>query len=48
MGVPVFAVIYDMIRRFVVKGLQKHGKMELLEDLSDGHEKKIETADTDK
>ena len=47
-GVPVFAVIYDMIRRFVVKGLQKHGKMELLEDLSDGHEKKIETADTDK
>lgn len=29
-GVPVFAVIYDMIRRLVVKGLQKHGKMELL------------------
>lgn len=47
-GVPVFAVIYDMIRRFVVKGLQKHGKMELLEDLSDGHEKKKGTADTDK
>ena len=31
-GVPVFAVIYDMIRRMVVKGLQKHGKMELLLD----------------
>ncbi len=31
-GVPVFAVIYDIIRRLVVKGLQKHGKMELLEE----------------
>ena len=31
-GVPVFAVIYDMIRRLVVKGLQKHGKTELLEE----------------
>ncbi len=29
-GVPVFAVIYDMIRRLVARGLQKHGKMELL------------------
>ena len=33
-GVPVFAVIYDMVRRLVVKGLQKHEKMELLEDES--------------
>lgn len=30
-GVPVFAVIYDMLRRLVVKGLHKHGKTELLE-----------------
>lgn len=29
-GVPVFAVIYDMLRRLVVKGLHKHGKTELL------------------
>lgn len=31
-GVPVFAVIYDIIRRLVAKGLQKHGKTELLEE----------------
>lgn len=29
-GVPVFAVIYDLIRRMVVKGLKKNGKTELL------------------
>ncbi len=29
-GVPVFAVIYDMIKRLVVIGLKKHGKLELL------------------
>ncbi|MDE6889182.1 MAG: AI-2E family transporter [Eubacterium sp.] len=29
-GVPVFAVIYDMIRRMVVRGLKKHGKTALL------------------
>ncbi|MDE7311364.1 MAG: AI-2E family transporter [Eubacterium sp.] len=29
-GVPVFAVIYDMVRRLVLKGLEKHGKMEVL------------------
>lgn len=29
-GVPVFAVIYDFIKRMVVIGLKKHGKMELL------------------
>lgn len=33
-GVPVFAVIYDIIRRLVAKGLQKHGKTELLEETS--------------
>lgn len=36
-GVPVFAVIYDFIRRMVVRGLKKHGKMELLGP--DGSEK---------
>ncbi len=30
-GVPVFAVIYDMIRRLVMLGLKKHGKTELLQ-----------------
>lgn len=44
-GVPVFAVIYDMIRRLVVKGLRKHGKLELLKDIDDGHVKKPEVAD---
>lgn len=29
-GVPVFAVIYDVIKRLVIKGLQRHGKMEVL------------------
>ncbi len=33
-GVPVFAVIYDIIRRLVAKGLQKHGKTELMEETS--------------
>ena len=41
-GVPVFAVIYDMIRRMVVKGLQKHGKMELLLDEAQGTETHFE------
>ena len=31
-GVPVFAVIYDLIKRMVVKGLKKHDKMELMDD----------------
>ncbi len=30
-GVPVFAVIYDMIRRLVMLGLKKHGKTEFLQ-----------------
>lgn len=30
-GVPVFAVIYDMVRRLVMTGLEKHGKTELLQ-----------------
>ncbi len=29
-GVPVFAVIYDLVKRMVVRGLEKHGKLELL------------------
>lgn len=29
-GVPVFAVIYDLARRWIVAGLKKHGKMEVL------------------
>lgn len=30
-GVPVFAVIYDLIRRAVVKGLRRRGRMDVLE-----------------
>ena len=30
-GVPVFAVIYDLIRRLIVIGLERHGKSHLLE-----------------
>ena len=30
-GVPVFAVIYDLIRRGVVHGLARHGKLEILQ-----------------
>ena len=29
-GVPVFAVIYDLVRRWVVSGLKKHGKLDVL------------------
>lgn len=29
-GVPVFAVIYDLIKRWVVIGLKKHGKLDVL------------------
>ena len=31
-GVPVFAVIYDLIRRWVVAGLAKHGKSDVLRE----------------
>ena len=31
-GVPVFAEIYDLIRKLVRRGLQRHHKEELLED----------------
>ena len=35
-GVPVFAVIYDLIRKLVVYGLKRNGKMEmLLEEVPD-------------
>lgn len=30
-GVPVFAVIYDLVRRWVVAGLKKHGKLDVLQ-----------------
>ena len=30
-GVPVFAVIYDLIRRWVVAGLKKHDKLDMLQ-----------------
>lgn len=30
-GVPVFAVIYDLIRRLIIIGLERHGKSHLLE-----------------
>lgn len=29
-GVPVFAVIYDLVRRWIVAGLKKHGKLDVL------------------
>ena len=29
-GVPIFAVIYDLIKRFVVRGLKNHGKSYIL------------------
>ena len=32
LGVPVFAIIYDLIRRFVVRGLERHGKQKILDD----------------
>ena len=31
-GVPVFAVIYDMVRRGILRGLEKHGKLDVLRD----------------
>ncbi len=31
-GVPVFAVIYDLIRRWVVAGLARHGKSDVLQE----------------
>ena len=31
-GVPVFAVIYDLMKRGILLGLEKHGKMEVLRD----------------
>ena len=30
-GVPVFAVIYDLVRRWVVAGLKKHDKLDVLQ-----------------
>lgn len=30
-GVPVFAVIYDLVRRAIVSGLCRHGKLDVLE-----------------
>ena len=31
-GVPVFAVIYDLARRCILSGLDKHGKRDVLQD----------------
>ena len=31
-GVPVFAVIYDMLRRGILRGLENHGRMDVLRD----------------
>lgn len=31
-GVPVFAVIYDLIRKLVVRGLRKNGRLEILQE----------------
>ena len=30
-GVPVFAVIYDLVRRWIVAGLRRHDKLDILE-----------------
>lgn len=32
LGVPVFAVIYDLMRRIIVKGLDRHGRADMLDD----------------
>lgn len=32
-GVPVFAVIYDLLTKLVVSGLKRHDKLELLQDV---------------
>lgn len=32
-GVPVFAVIYDLIKRAILSGLEKHGKLDVLRGL---------------
>ena len=37
-GVPVFAVIYDLIRKLVVLGLKRNGKLEVLRGESAGTE----------
>lgn len=37
-GVPVFAVIYDLARRWIVAGLKKHGKLEVLSGGDDNPE----------
>ena len=37
-GVPVFAVIYDLIRKLVVLGLKRNGKLEILRGESAGTE----------
>lgn len=41
-GVPVFAVIYDLIRKLVVHGLKKNGKLQVLrgEEATEGEEEK--------
>lgn len=31
-GVPVFAVIYDIVKKLVLYGLKKHGKMDMLKN----------------
>lgn len=32
LGVPVFAVIYDLIRRFIMKGLERHDRRNILDE----------------
>ncbi len=39
-GVPVFAVIYDLLRKLVVKGLKKNGKLDVLARGEEEPEKK--------
>lgn len=36
-GVPVFAVIYDLIRKLVVHGLRRNGKLEVLRGNTEGN-----------
>ena len=31
LGVPIFAVLYDLIRRFILMKVRKHGKGEMAE-----------------
>ncbi len=47
-GVPLFAVIYDLVRKFVKAGLRKRGKMELWEQYVADYPNEEEPKSTDR